>query len=237
MMRGTTLNCLGRLSSFIHFASFIVGLTALACGLGCDSAWGQRPLQFRVASKPDTTHVYPESKEYVGILKNVGKSSVRLEGVEMYGEKSGGFMGAGRFFPCSIQTWSPGENRWRTVRSPQLTDYGAHQEPVSIEIAPGAELKVCGWLLPQQAGHKGDRARFLLRLTWSSKPESVASDLFTLGEDVDADQNSSSNLRDSATQPASSKPSRTGTRDCERGQTGSVVFAIDLTTQSPVFPL
>jgi len=162
--------------------------------------YAQNSLRMEVTSIPDPTHAFPGTRLYKGMIKNVGKSQVTLEAVQMPREKPGGFTGGGRFFRCSIQTWDAQVGGWHTVHSPKLADFGAHQEPVHVNLDAGEELEVCRWLLPTQGGHIGDRARFALHLTWASPAASVASTPFTIGEDIGADQEPSSSLRHSGTQ-------------------------------------
>ncbi len=135
-----------------------------------------------VSSVADPTHAFPENRLYQGVIRNDGKSHVFVEAVQMPGEVAG----HGKFFPCSIQTWDRHEARWRTALKDTLSNFPGKPHVVRIDIEPGAQLEVCRAILPHDAGRVGDKARFLLRLTWTDARPYVSSSPFIVGDDSGA---------------------------------------------------
>src|SRR5215510_5916385 len=117
---------------------------------------------FRYPSKPDYrlrllvaedggTAMFSSSRYYSGTLVNDGSKPESLEAIEM----PGGYQGAGRFFPCTIQVWDHHKKTWTTPHPSKLSEQ-YWEQIVSVSIAPHGQLEVCKNLLPQQAGHVGD---------------------------------------------------------------------------------
>jgi hypothetical protein len=127
-----------------------------------------------VAAETGRTDVFPASAFYSGTLVNRSEEQVDVDSVQM----PGGYQGAGQFFPCEVQAWSAEKKIWKTPHPISLSEYAGRVTRVSIPA--GAKLEVCRNLLPQQAGHSGDSARFALSRTWGNAP-TIFSNTFQLG--------------------------------------------------------
>lgn len=138
----------------------------------------RRPPQLRVTAAEDGgADPFPASRYYVGTLVNDGQDIATIEAIQM----PGGYLGNGRVFACTVQIWNAKKHAWRTPHVSNLAE-SYRDQIIQVAVPAGEALQVCKNLLPQQAGHRGDLARFALALKWA-QPPAVFSKPFKIGKD------------------------------------------------------
>ena len=129
--------------------------------------------------KSDKATEFSGSSWYLADFFN-GSSKVQvLEAVQM----PGGYAGSGKFFACGLEAWSARRHSWFSLWPAKISGYGRNPNLTNVEVRQKDHLRVCGRLLPAQAGSVGQCVRFTLRLRWRDHSSPVlTSKPFTIGE-------------------------------------------------------
>jgi hypothetical protein len=107
----------------------------------------------------DDKRTLPGSMLYAADLVNNTDTSRTVEAIQM----PGGYAGTGRFFNCTLESWSASRGRW-VLLWPR--ERGPTPNPVNIELNPGDQMEVCALMLPAQAGTDGQCVRFKFHSKW-----------------------------------------------------------------------
>lgn len=109
----------------------------------------------------DDKKALPGSMLYAADLINNSNKTQVLEAIQ-YPE---GYAGGGRFFHCTLESWSLRHHRWTQIWP---ADFGPRPNPVKIELKPGDHTEACSLMLPTQAGKNGQCVRFRLHTLWKN---------------------------------------------------------------------
>ena len=158
--------------------SKLLSLLWALCVSGAATTPGQ--VHVLVASVPDPTGVFPDSRLYTATLANDTRAELVLHAVQM----PGGYAGSGTFFSCWLDEWDVKKRVWRTVfRDKRAVLVDDAPFPLSdVRVAPGGQREVCRLLLPQQGGHHGARMRMRVWRSWDPTADSWLSAPFMLHE-------------------------------------------------------
>lgn len=122
-----------------------------------------RELRLQVMESPNVIPgVKPPSRLYVADLYNNSAAPVVLEVVQM----PGGYVGSGRFYACSLESWDPQKQKWDALRPARLADFGLRPQVKETRLPLSERTEVCRMILPSQGGSLGGCVRFSLRLRW-----------------------------------------------------------------------
>jgi hypothetical protein len=136
-------------------------------------------MSLKISSRPETSHSGHGTRVYEAILVNTGTAALELSAIQM----PGGYVGSGRFFPCSLMLWDVKTQRWKRSQLFSADQFGKSPKLIQVRLDPGQKLSVCTLVLPTQAGELGQQARFLLRRSWKSNSTLLAqSPVFKIGD-------------------------------------------------------
>jgi hypothetical protein len=126
------------------------------------SAQTRMPLRLDVkVTPPDSNRVVieaPDSKTYVGFLKNISKASLLFHVIPMAERPQG----SGRYGACYLERWDPTSHQWVYVPRPLIN-------PGSVSVSmftlnPGQTVDVCGRPSTQELDPPGTCYRFRLQV-------------------------------------------------------------------------
>lgn len=140
---------------------------------GGQSTTSKSALTLEVTRSTHPVEEFHGSHWYFADLRNSGSKAVTVVAIK----RPEGYQGGGLVFSCYLEVWKKGRKQWRPLWSPSLANYGygPSAELKDVEVKPGASERVCGLLLPRDAGAgaNGKCVRFGMRTRWTASPDRI----------------------------------------------------------------